>query len=176
MSHTPEQPLQIVDSLIYRLSDDDGINTDEINVTMWEASRSLDVRAEGARRVLACVNACAGIPNGNLEAGGVLDTLLREREQLDADNASLRAALQTQAEEAAKHNAWMSQVHGLCFDLGIAPGHIEDRLFEAIGRVNMLIEQRDELLGALKLAWGFIPVGMTETDAIIKAAITKATT
>lgn len=88
----------------------------------------------------------------------------------------LRAALQTQAEEAAKHNAWMSQVHGLCFDLGIAPGHIEDRLFEAIGRVNMLIEQRDELLGALKLAWGFIPVGMTETDAIIKAAITKATT
>lgn len=99
-----------------------------------------------------------------------------EIERLQADNASLRAALQTQAEEAAKHNAWMSQVHGLCFDLGIAPGHIEDRLFEAIGRVNMLIEQRDELLGALKLAWGFIPVGMTETDAIIKAAITKATT
>lgn len=69
-----------------------------------------------------------------------------------AELATLRAALQTQAEEAAKHNAWMSQVHGLCFDLGIAPGHIEDRLFEAIGRVNMLIEQRDELVGALQSA------------------------
>lgn len=90
----------------------------------------------------------------------------------------LRAALQTQAEEAAKHNAWLSQVHGLCFDLGIAPGHIEDRLFEAIGRVNMLIEQRDELLAALKR---FVDEGK-DLEPLkrylwqeARAAITKAT-
>lgn len=102
MNNTHEQPLQIVDSLIYRISDADGINTDEINVTMWGASRNLSVRAEGARRVLACVNACAGIDTDELESlprGLLTDPAC---DQYAADNATLRAALQTQAEEAAK--------------------------------------------------------------------------
>lgn len=33
-------------------------------------------------RIVACVNACAGIPTGNLEAGGVLDTVIKERDEL----------------------------------------------------------------------------------------------
>lgn len=41
----------------------------------------------------------------------------------------LRAALK-------QHDAWLSQAHVLCGDLGVSDGHIEDRLFEAIGKVR----------------------------------------
>lgn len=40
--------------------------------------------------------------------------------------------------EKDANERWMSQAHAMCFDLGITPGHIEDRMFEAIGRVNVL--------------------------------------
>lgn len=81
-----------------------------------------------------------------IEPGPVYLALTQCREEIEflhTVNNNLRAALQTQAEEAAKHNAWLSQVHVLCQDLGVAPGHIEDRLFEAIGNAAKLIEQRD---------------------------------
>lgn len=32
--------------------------------------------------------------------------------------------------------AWLGQAHVLCNELGVEPGHIEDRLFEAIGKVK----------------------------------------
>lgn len=35
-----------------------------------------------------------------------------------------------------KHDAWLGQAHALCADIGVPPGHIEDRLFEAIGKVR----------------------------------------
>ena len=37
-------------------------------------------------------------------------------------------------EELKKHDAWLSQAHCLCSDMGIPHGHIEDRLFELIGK------------------------------------------
>ena len=69
------------------------------------------------------------------------DYLQRERE-----NATLRAALEAHGKEAVKSIAWLSQAHVLCSDLGVAPGHIEDQLFEAIGNAATLMAQRDELL------------------------------
>lgn len=53
------EQLQIDGGLIYSLKN--GANHDEINVTMVDGSRSNDMREAGARRVLACVNACAGM-------------------------------------------------------------------------------------------------------------------
>ena len=50
-----------------------------------------DARAN-ARRIVACVNACAGIPNGNLESGGVLETVIGERNKLLAALKDLRPA------------------------------------------------------------------------------------
>lgn len=41
--------------------------------------------------------------------------------------------------EKDANERWMSQAHAMCFDLRIAPGHIEDRMFEAIGRVYTLL-------------------------------------
>lgn len=84
MSDTTKQPLQIVDALVYRLSDQygTGVNVDEISVTMWEGSRDSDSREQGSRRVKACLDACAGIPTGNLEQGGVLDTVIKQRDEL----------------------------------------------------------------------------------------------
>jgi hypothetical protein len=38
---------------------------------------------------------------------------------------------------------WMSQVHVMCSGLGIPPGHIEDRLFEAIDRMRDLIRVKE---------------------------------
>lgn len=39
--------------------------------------------------------------------------------------------------------AYLSQAHALCNDLGIAPGHIENRLFEAIGKIAILMGRRE---------------------------------
>lgn len=38
--------------------------------------------------------------------------------------------------ELKKHDAWLGQAHCLCSDLKVPHGHIEDRLFEAIGKVT----------------------------------------
>jgi hypothetical protein len=59
------------------------------------------------------------------------------------DLRTARASLEMQA-------AWLSQAHSLCADLGVAPGHIENRLFEAIGNAAKLMAQRDELLAAAR--------------------------
>lgn len=40
-------------------------------------------------------------------------------------------------------NRWMSQAHAMCSDLGVPHGHIEDRMFEAIGRVSTLLAIAD---------------------------------
>ena len=94
------EPLQIEDSLIYRLTDRGGINADEINVTMWNCSRDLDKRAEGARRVLACVDACTQITTEELESipstGGMLGPradvarIAKQRDELLAAAKNLR--------------------------------------------------------------------------------------
>jgi hypothetical protein len=110
-----------------------------------------------------------------------IDLLIAERnscqavsESLRIDNATLRTALQAHAEEAAKLMAWLGQAHVLCADLGVAPGHIEDRLFEAIGKANLLIGQRDELLAICK---NVVENGIGASDIrAMKAAITSATT
>ena len=57
-----------------------------------------------------------------------------ESMQLDVDE--LRALRQRVKE--LENAPYLSQAHALCNDLGIAPGHIEDRLFEAIGKVDAL--------------------------------------
>lgn len=57
-----------------------------------------------ARRIVACVNACAGVPLEWLESGldGCVQGVREERDQYQSDNVTLRTAIQTQAEEAAK--------------------------------------------------------------------------
>ena len=61
-------------------------------------------RLADARRIVACVNACAGVPLEWLESGldGCVQGVREERDQYQSDNATIRAALKTQAEEAAK--------------------------------------------------------------------------
>ncbi len=41
-----------------------------------------DEQQANAFRIIAAVNACAGIPTGNLEAGGALETIIKERDEL----------------------------------------------------------------------------------------------
>jgi hypothetical protein len=43
---------------------------------------------------------------------------------------------------------YLAQAHRLCTELGISQGHIEDRLFEAIGKVQTLVSNA-KLTGAL---------------------------
>jgi hypothetical protein len=85
--NTTKQPLQIVDSLVYRLRD--GENVDEINVTMWEGRRLSINREEGARRVKACMNACAGFETDALEQLPANETILSRLQewQLNCMNA-----------------------------------------------------------------------------------------
>lgn len=68
MTHTKQNELQIEDGLIYRLNEE-GYNCDEINVTIWEGHRNIAKRSIGAKRVLLCVDACAGLTNEQLESG-----------------------------------------------------------------------------------------------------------
>lgn len=54
--------------------------------------------------------------------------------------------------DADANAAWLSQAHAMCFDLGIAPGHIEERMFQALGRVRLLqqVEQAAQNLCNVK--------------------------
>jgi hypothetical protein len=64
-------------------------------------------------RIVACVNACAGLQTEDLEAGVLREgvgAFIAERDHYKEESATLRAALQTQAEEAAK---LMAQRDGL---------------------------------------------------------------
>lgn len=63
-------------------------------------------------------------------------------EKLLVERDVARAAAVQMAGKILKHDrlcldnaAWLSQAHGLCTKLGVKQGHIEDRLFEAIGKV-----------------------------------------
>lgn len=49
--------------------------------------------------------------------------------ELDAEAADEIERLRA---ELKRHDAWLSQAHALCSDLGCRHGHIEDRLFEAL--------------------------------------------
>lgn len=55
-----------------------------------------ELQTANARRIVACVNACAGISTEELEAPSVFkrDELAVERDTLRAETAKLRAALQ----------------------------------------------------------------------------------
>lgn len=80
--NTTKQPLQIVDSLVYRLSDafGTGVNVDEISVTMWGGHRNFAAREQGAVRVKACIDACEGLSTDELIAGkhtGVIRSVRR---------------------------------------------------------------------------------------------------
>jgi hypothetical protein len=92
--------LQIDDNLIYRLKN--GVNFDEINITLWGGSRQRESRKEGARRVLACVNSCVGIPTEHLELCGEdflghytamrdVEELVKQRNELLAAAKELRS-------------------------------------------------------------------------------------
>ncbi len=50
------------------------------------ADRWLDTRAANARRIVACVNACAGIPTGALDAGTIPALIVALRNLVAADN------------------------------------------------------------------------------------------
>ena len=52
--------------------------------------------------------------------------------ELDAEAADEIERLRA---ELKRHDAWLSQAHALCSDLGCRHGHIEDRLFEAFGKL-----------------------------------------
>ena len=84
-----------------------------------------------------------------------------ESMQLDVDE--LRALRQRVKE--LENAPYLSQAHALCNDLGIAPGHIENRLFEAIGKV-------DEL-AALKAGQGD-PVAWQDIVSALKAVDAEA--
>lgn len=99
MSHTKE-PLQLAGGgLIYRLSapeNEGGHNVDEINVTMWGESRMPDDRAEGAQRVMACMDACAGISNDDLKMFAELGaTQMQSYDEVKTQRDELLAALKT---------------------------------------------------------------------------------
>lgn len=63
------------------------------------------------------------------------------------------------ATAAAQNSAWLSQAHWLCAEMGVAPGHIEDRMHDLIGQVLGVKHQRDALLDAAR----------TGLDALIAA-------
>jgi hypothetical protein len=88
MSEQHKEPMQIDGSLVYRLTAPDGCNCDEINVSMWQGSRKDADRAEGARRVMACLDACAKIRTDLLKTGvgvfQILQGVAGERDQLQA--------------------------------------------------------------------------------------------
>ena len=112
--HTP-MPLQIVDSLVYRLTDEDGINADEIFVTMWNKSLNSEERAEGARRVLACLNAVSGVSTELLEkftmAG--IDNVIQQNAHLERQRDELLAALKDSLETLENEN---ETLHGAIRD------------------------------------------------------------
>lgn len=99
------EPLQIEDSLIYRLTDPDGVNCDEINVTMWQGSRNHRPRTAGARRVLACIDACAGVTTDDLEKYGFLAMRTKQVAELERQRDDLIAALKEARSVVSSVNA-----------------------------------------------------------------------
>lgn len=98
-----------------------------------------------ARRIVSCVNACAGIPDDMVSH--VVAFGLQGHNKLSEDNATLRAALQTQAEEAAKLMAQRDvSWQGLREVREAIAANPEESTADEVRRV---VAQRDELLAAL---------------------------
>ena len=71
---------------------------------------------------------------------------------------------------------WLCQAWALIFDLGLPPGNIEDRMFEAIGMVRTIINQRDELIAAIRQTLndnGHLADGDVCTLKVLKDALAK---
>ena len=69
---------------------------------------------ENAARIVACVNACAGIPNGNLEKGGVLETVIKERDELLQALKHIEFATKPEPDDGSYHeNAWSLAVDAI---------------------------------------------------------------
>ncbi len=60
----------------------DPVLVDIAEVRIGFVGKIEDEQQANAFRIIAAVNACAGIPTGNLEAGGVLETIIKERDEL----------------------------------------------------------------------------------------------
>jgi hypothetical protein len=96
-----------------------------------------------ARRIVACVNACAGIPDDMVSH--VVAFGLQGHNKVSEDNSTLRDALQTQAEEAAK---LIEQRDGLVDALQSAINQVEymHRKFAETGSGNGFIAQWQHLI------------------------------
>jgi len=57
------------------------------------AAMCLPAKTVHAKRIVACVNACAGIPDGNLEKDGVTGTLRKWHEDLQHQRDEMLALL-----------------------------------------------------------------------------------
>lgn len=75
--------------------------------------------------------------------------LEREHKEFYDDLLAERRKHAETKEQLRRHDAWLGQAHVLCSDLSVKHGHIEDRLFEAIGAVteqqNLLIKIYDAI-------------------------------
>lgn len=146
-------PLTIGAKVTSAIYDADGVPVCLID-SMQEASRSEEV--EMARRIVACVNACEGIPTEVLEVQTVLEKL-REK---DAEAAR----------ELNGHNLSLQRAN--------------DRWYAAGDDAKRAATQRDELLAALErlLPWAecmeYAPPGMEFSGdhpiAVARAAIARA--
>ena len=100
-------------------------------MTPMTAGANRDTANANARRIVAAVNACAGIPDDMVSH--VVAFGLQGHNKVSEDNATLRAALQTQAEEAAK---LVAQRDGLLIDMRRARNLLENG--ERAGALNCL--------------------------------------
>jgi Tfp pilus assembly protein FimV len=79
------------------------VDIDAPNEIFGQVTVAMGIGPSNARRIVACVNACAGIRTDDLETAGRLATAEDSSLRRLAEHAdTLRAALQTHAEEAAK--------------------------------------------------------------------------
>lgn len=101
MKHTPEPwHVDIGDDAVYVVDSDENVAI--ARVTNYKLQ---DVAEINARRIVACVNALAGMPDSALVGANIRNQLDRQHDALreaESDNATLRAALQTHGAEAAK--------------------------------------------------------------------------
>lgn len=61
------------------------INDDTGYIMLFMKDDELEMTASNAKRIVACVNACAGITNEALEAGVVHSSLINFEESLDLE-------------------------------------------------------------------------------------------
>lgn len=93
MSHTPT-PWEVV------IRDEDDADINATRKDGWYVTLAMNIGHENARRIVACVNACAGISTENLEQNLPLihlarqyNVTLRDRDDLASENEILRAEI-----------------------------------------------------------------------------------